>query len=223
MRRPDRRRSFRYKPTRDAAALGWWEGKHFRTVQVQLRNISTGGALISLGEARPASPKVWLSLVGQDVSQWARAEVVEQTEDEAGTALLRLAFPETCPYVVFKLAVCGQRKCDEIDSTAGFPPSSSAQDDDATMAETLAGRSWTGDLVLPPEAGFDPKSVGDLLPEVTRQALALELVPKERDRRLPSFHWIVVLVVNLILAFWLGALAAHEFRSIRTIWTHLGL
>src|SRR5271166_1579414 len=99
---PDRRCSFRYSPTSDLACLGWWEGGQLRTAQVRLRNISMGGALVSLGQERPDSENVGVDLVGQDVSRWARAAVAEVMVDDAGNHLVRLTFPEGCPYEVFR-------------------------------------------------------------------------------------------------------------------------
>ena len=105
---PDRRCSLRYSPTRDLACLGWWEGGQFRSARVHLRNISTDGALVSSGQERPGSGKVWVCLVGQDVSLWVAAEVAGMTADDTGNHLVRLTFPESCPYDIFRSAVWGE-------------------------------------------------------------------------------------------------------------------
>jgi hypothetical protein len=223
MAQADRRCSFRYSPTRDLACLGWWEGGQFRTARVQLRNISTGGALVSLGQERQGSGKVWVCLVGQDVSQWVRAEVIGVTADDTRNYLVRLKFPEGCPYEVFQSAVWGQPIAAE--NIADPEPSAGFVSERLSTPPVKSRGAWS--------AKTHTRSTGTINPTWERpshpqQASRQSPVPNqseidERSRSRSSLPWIMAFVINLFLVFWLGVLAAQRFQNIRAFWTHLGL
>lgn len=219
---PDRRSSFRYSPTRDLACLGWWDGRQFRTARVQLRNISTDGALVSLGQERPDSGKVWVCLAGQDVSQWVRAEVAGVTAEDIGNHLVRLTFPEGCPYEVFRSAAWGEPIA-AADIAVPEPPA-------GFVSEVLSGPpvqtrpAWLCDTSPHSPETRDPSLGCGGDPERTSGHLALvdTAQRKEQNKRLPSLHWVVAFVINLFLVFWLGVLAAQKFQNLGAFWTHLG-
>jgi hypothetical protein len=220
---PDRRCSFRYSPTRDLACLGWWDGRQFRTARVQLRNISTDGALVSLGQERPDSGKVWVCLAGQDVSQWVRAEVAGVTADDTGNHLVRLTFPESCPYEVFRSAVWGEPIA-AADIAVPEPPAGFVSERPSTPP-VKSRRAWiaemhtrsTGTINPTWERPSQPQQASRQSPEPNQSEI------DEGSRSHSSLPWVMAFVINLFLVSWLGTVAAHKVQDIRTILTWLGL
>ena len=104
---PDRRATLRY-PSNRHVRLGWWQVGCFRTIPGLLRNLSSGGASVTVQEADPSPGSVWICLVGDDKAQWVSAEVLETIDEPEGTWSIRLRFPDSCPYEVFKSAALGQ-------------------------------------------------------------------------------------------------------------------
>jgi hypothetical protein len=215
----DRRRSLRYNTPRDLACLGWWERGQFQTTRVQIRNLSTGGAMVSVDQARPVAEKAWICLVGQDVTQWVGAQVTGVTVDESGNHLVRLAFPECCPYDVFRLAVWGDPVV-AADIALLDPPACFAAEDPSTppsktqqawFAGTQTHPTRTDSLTL--DQPSEPQQVFRPSPEPDRSNFV------ERSRFHTLLPWVTAFVINTILVFWLGILAAQRFHSISAFWT----
>ncbi len=219
---PDRRCSFRYSPTRDLACLGWWDGRQFRTARVQLRNISTDGALVSLGQERPDSGKVWVCLAGQDVSQWVRAEVAEVTADDIGNHLVRLTFPESCPYDLFRSAVWGEPIA-AADIAVPEPPAGFVSERPSTPP-VKARRPWFAETHTRFSGTINPTRERLTHPQQASQQAAEPNQSEidERSRSHASLLWRISFLINLFLVFWLGVLAAQYFQNIRAFWTHPG-
>jgi len=204
--------------------MGWWDGRQFRTVRIQLRNISTDGALVYLGQERPDSGKVWVCLAGQDVSQWVRAEVAEVTAEDIGNHLVRLTFPEGCPYEVFRSAAWGEPIAGADiplpEPPAGFvserPSTPPLKDRRAWIAETHA-RS-TGRINLTWERPSQQQQASQQSPELNKS----EIDEQSRSRSLTSLLWGISFVINMFLVFCLGVLAVQNFPNIRAFWTHQG-
>ena len=219
---PDRRCSLRYSPTRDLACLGWWDGRQFRTARVQLRNISTDGTLVALGQERPDSGKVWVCLAGQDVSQWVRAEVAEVTAEETGNHLVRLTFPEGCPYEVFRSAAWG-KPIAAADIAVPEPPAGFVSERPSTPPLN-AQRAWIAEMHARSTGSINPTRESPSQPQQASQQSPEpdQYENYERSRSHASLLRVISFVINLFLVFWLGVLAAQNFQNIRAFWTHQG-
>lgn len=219
---PDRRRSFRYHPSRDQACLGWWGAGQFRTARVRLTNISTDGALISVGQERPESGKVWVCLAGQDVSQWVGAEVVGVTTDGTGSHLVRLTFPKSCPYDVFRSAVWG-KPIAEGDIAIPEPPGGFVAEETSTP-RVKARRAWIAERNTRFSGTASPSQERPSDPQVgSRQSSEPDQSKiQERSRSHSSLPWITAFVINTILVFWLGVFVSQKFQNLGAFWTHLG-
>jgi len=219
---PDRRCSLRYSPTRDLACLGWWDGRQFRTARVQLRNISTDGTLVSLGQERPDSGKVWVCLAGQDVSQWVRAEVAGVTEEETGNHLVRLTFPEGCPYEVFRSAAWGE-PITAADIAVPEPPVGFVPERPSTPPLN-SQRVWIAEMHARSTGTISPTREPPSQPKQISQQSSEPNKPEidERSKSLGSLLWVISLVVNLVLMFCLGVLVALNSQNIRAFLTHQG-
>src|SRR4051812_37135064 len=102
----DRRREPRYAPVVDQARLGWWEGEQFRIAVARLRNISSGGAALTVACDAPMAP-VWMSVVTPGQKEWVLAKVAGIFKSDEGAHCVRLAFVEPCPRNVIEAAVSG--------------------------------------------------------------------------------------------------------------------
>jgi hypothetical protein len=102
----DRRKEPRYAPVVEQARLGWWEGEQFRVAVARLRNISNGGAALTVACDAPVAP-VWMSVVTPGSKHWILARVAGISEAGDGAHCVRLAFVEPCPTEVFEAAVSG--------------------------------------------------------------------------------------------------------------------
>src|SRR4051812_48728059 len=102
----DRRKEPRYAPVVEQARLGWWEGEQFRVAVARLRNISNGGAALTVACDAPVAP-VWMSVVTPGSKEWILARVAGVSEAGEGAHCVRLAFVEPCPRDVFEAAVSG--------------------------------------------------------------------------------------------------------------------
>jgi len=204
------------------ACLGWWDGVQHRTARVHLRNISTGGALVYLGQEPPDSGKAWVRLAGQDVSQWVRAEVLGVTTDDIGNHLVRLTFPEGCPYELFRSAAWGEPIA-EADIVLPNPPAGFVSEPPSTP-QLNARRAWiaemhtrsTGTINRTWERPSQPLQASQQSPEPNHSEI------DERRRSHASLLWVTAFVINLFLVSWLGILAAQNFQNIRAFWTHQG-
>jgi hypothetical protein len=124
----DRRQSERFSASEDQAWVGWWEGRLFRKSPATLINISQGGAMIVAGVAPPRRATAWVCLEGPNRSEWVEGMAIEVTKLDDGTASVRLAFRELCPYSFFEVAIYG-------------PPSPEESGQFAAVADP-AGRNW---------------------------------------------------------------------------------
>ncbi len=175
--------------------------------------------MVSVDQAGPSAEKAWICLAGQDVTQWVGAQVTGVTVDESGNHLVRLAFPECCPYDVFRLAVWGDPIVEE-DIAPPDPPACFAAEEPSTppwkarrtlFVRTETHRSMTDSLTL--DRPSEPQQESRPSPEPDRSNFVEQW----------SFHtplpWIMAFLLNSILVFWLGILAAQKFHSISAFWT----
>jgi hypothetical protein len=109
----DRRQSERYSASEDQAWVGWWEGRLFRKSPATLMDISQGGAKLIADAAPPRRATTWVCLEGPHRSEWVEGMAVEVTKFDNGTACIRLAFREICPYSFFEVAIYGQPSAEE--------------------------------------------------------------------------------------------------------------
>ncbi len=228
---PDRRTTLRY-PSNGLVHLGWWQIKKFCTRPAQLRNISSGGAMVTVEEASPAQNRVWFCLVGQDKSQWMSAEVLEVISEPEGSGLIRLRFPDSCLYEVFKSAAWGSQTeqpmvlcsrssespavqdSSDTPTARGVLPASHAQDSRAPFAETAPA----------PVQGVTPASSSRAAysrqPRTLVQAHREDLVLRDRMASLP---WLVRSAACLLIVFMLGVLAGRRFEIVHRLLMALAL
>jgi hypothetical protein len=175
--------------------------------------------MVSMDQAGPGAEKAWICLVGQDVTQWVGAQVTGVTVDESGNQLVRLAFPESCPYDVFRAAVWGDPIV-AADFALPDPPACFAAKEPSTppwkarrtwLAGTQTHLSRTDSLTL--DQPSEPQQDSLPSPEPDQSDFA------ERRRFHTPLPWVTAFVINTILVFWLGILAAQRFHSISAYWT----
>ncbi len=204
------------------ACLGWWDGVQYRTARVHLRNISTGGALVYSGQEPPDSGKAWLCLAGQHVSQWVRAEVAGVMAEDISNHLIRLTFPEGCPYDVFRSVVWGKPIAGS-DIAVPEPPAAFVsehpsipplKDRRPCLAEAHTHSNGTH------SAAWGHACQPQQIPQQSSQLNQSEI--EEQSKSLGSLLWVISFVVNLVLVFCLGVLVAQNSHNIRAFWSHLG-
>lgn len=71
----------------------------------EIVDISQSGICVLCGHVPPGNREIWISAPGFDVEHWSRVVLRSLSEPELGRFCLRLAFAETCPYELFKVAV----------------------------------------------------------------------------------------------------------------------
>ncbi|WP_165227702.1 hypothetical protein [Aquisphaera insulae] len=71
----------------------------------EIVDISQSGICVLCGHVPPGNREIWISAPGAEVEHWSRVVLRSLSEPELGRFCLRLAFAETCPYELFKLAV----------------------------------------------------------------------------------------------------------------------
>jgi hypothetical protein len=103
----ERRQYERYPSAEDQAWLGWWEGRVYRRSPAMLIDISQGGAKVVSEIPPPRRSTIWMCIDGPRRTEWVEAEVVEVVRLDDGTAQVRMAFREVCPYAFFEVAVYG--------------------------------------------------------------------------------------------------------------------
>jgi hypothetical protein len=103
----DRRGSERFAPAQDQAWIGWWEGRVYRKSRATLLDISQGGARAVAEASPPRRATVWICLDGPNRTEWVEAEVLEVRRMPDGSALVRMAFRELCPYTFFEATLNG--------------------------------------------------------------------------------------------------------------------
>jgi hypothetical protein len=175
--------------------------------------------MVSVDQKGPSTEKAWMCLAGQEVTQWVGAQVAGVMVDESGNQLVRLAFPESCPYDVFRAAVWGD-PIEAADFALPDPPARFAANEPSTAPWKvrrvwLAGAqsnptktdSLTSDQPSEPEQASQPSPEPDLSDFVERRSFHAQL------------PWVTVFILNTVLVFWLGVLAAQRFHSISAIWT----
>lgn len=160
------------------------------------------------------------------------AEVLEVTSEPEGSGSIRLRFPDSCLYEVFKAAVWGSqtqepmvlcsRSSDppavqdpsETPTTRGLGPASHPQDSQARFAETAPA----------PVQGVTPASSSRAAysrqPRTLVEAHREDLVLRDRMAPLP---WLVSSAICLLIVFVLGILAAGRFEILQRLGIALGL
>ena len=175
--------------------------------------------MVSVDQAGPSTEKAWMCLAGQDVTQWVGAQVTGVAVDESGNQLVRLAFPEGCPYDVFRAAVWGDPIV-AADFALPDPPACFATKEPSTpplkarpawFAGTQTHPTSTDSRML--DRPSEPEQVSQSSPEPDRSDFA------EWRRFTTPLPWVAAFVINTILVFWLGVLAAQRFHSISAFWT----
>ena len=110
--RPERRRSARYKAECNHVWITWWNGEKHFTREGYFLNISTTGALFQPTEPLPAGiKKVWVRLIFPDKSDWIEAEVVYWESLTRDVPSLGIQFREPVDYGVFKHMVGCELEC----------------------------------------------------------------------------------------------------------------
>lgn len=145
------------------------------------------------------------------------------TEEETGNHLVRLTFPEGCPYEIFRSAAWGE-PITAADITVPEPPAGFTSERPSTPPLN-AQRAWIAEMhtrsigtVSPTrEPPSQPQPISQQSSEPNKSEI------DERSKSLGSLLGVISLVVNLVLVFCLGVLVAHKFETIRAFWTHLGL
>ncbi len=103
----DRRRAERYAAAEDQAWIGWWEGRLYRKAPAVLVDISLGGAKLIVENGPPRRVTVWICVAGSCKTEWVEGVSVDVTRNLSGSAEVRIAFREPCPYAFFKVVVYG--------------------------------------------------------------------------------------------------------------------
>lgn len=103
----NRRQFERYASAEDQAWIGWWEGRIYRKSPATLLDISQGGAKLVAESSPPRRATIWICLDGPMRTEWVEAEALEVTRLRDGSARVRVAFREICPYTFFEVAVHG--------------------------------------------------------------------------------------------------------------------
>jgi hypothetical protein len=223
--RTERRSTPRYTPLRNLARLGWWEGTQFRSIPARLHNISIGGAALSTEEDRPEAGSVWVCLATQDAPEWVRAEIVGvYAADEIH--IVRLSFPDICPYEVFKSAVWGR--------LTGPVPAPTAPPVVGVASEAYASAQYQPSLPdctsTNPDRTADPTPGGSSLPAPSRSAFPVPSPPTLIEAqhaqwslhdRMTSLGWLVLFVISITMMFLIGVVAAEKSESVRQFETVL--
>jgi hypothetical protein len=226
MSRTERRNSHRYSPARGSVCLGWWEGREFRTVLAQLRNLSTSGGMVFVEQGCPAAKRVWICLAGQAPALWVPAEVREVEAEQPGAGCIRLSFFETFPYEPFKAAVWGDQGGDRGSPHArpdSSPPTHSSPESDAAgittpaLTEDQRIRFFLGIAIGPEEDRADchgdpSRTTHSPHPPTLVQAHHAQLVFQDR---IASFPWLTVSAVSLFVVLMLALVVAARLEDVR--------
>lgn len=215
----DRRRATRYPAVVDAARVGWWEGKHFRTAPARIEDISTGGAAISIGPDSLSAPVLWVCLAGPTPNEWVQAHLTGVTTAEDGSRTVRLAFPLSCPYELFKRVAWGE-------------PAAIAPPPPLAVAPTPDGRAEVPTVVPPPlltrtHARMRPTATSESVSTcVVVLSLPFDSPPtlceaeqsiRARKDRVAALSWIVAFAVGLVVAVLLGVLVRGKLEGFRFV------
>jgi hypothetical protein len=231
MARPNRRNSHRYSPARDQVCLGWWEGKTFRTIPAQLKNLSTSGALVGMEQGCPPLTKIWICLAGQHLKRWVQAEIVESAADDDNHGSIRMKFPEVFPYECFKAAVWGDLNSNGTSSGSGSEPPPQVRSSTkgsppgivkAYLSEEDRIRFFLGTDWVPPsrkrmaDPASDPASSH---PPTLMEAHQEQMVLHDR---VAHFPWLTTLVLCLGVALMLAILAWLQLENLRNLGIFVG-
>ncbi len=114
----DERRSMcRYAAAKGHIVIGWWIGPDFKAVEVALRDVSLSGVSAVTRTPPPRSAPIWLRLTNPAHPDWVEARVIAVATRFWRPALVRMKFPELCPFDFFKAAIRGmvpQHKTEEF-------------------------------------------------------------------------------------------------------------
>src|SRR5690242_16030235 len=114
MRRPNERRiAARHSTVENRILLAWRDDAGHGQVAGHLVNISQTSALLVTQRVPASGASAFLRLVTPSESVWLEAQIVSTTLGlrarltGKGPCVVRIRFPEACPYDVFKLATHG--------------------------------------------------------------------------------------------------------------------
>jgi len=228
----DRRAAIRYTPVLETVCVGWWEGNHFRTHSGCLVNLSTSGALLRVAEPIPVGRRLWLCVMGMDVSQWVRCQLLEETLMEDGNRLARLIIPEAFPYEVFKTAVWGKvAVAQRVGATLagqGSPPSQRGFPESRAVAfGAVPVARGSGDTTpgSHPLARREPIRTSQTGPcgmvessSPHPPALAASQRRQQQDQdRLSPLSWVTIFVICLVVIILLTIVASQRLGALRQL------
>lgn len=227
---PDRRTTPRY-PSNCLVRLAWRQMGKFCERPAQLRNISSAGAMVTVEEASLAQKKVWFCLAGREKTQWMSAEVLEVISEPEGSGSIRLRFPDSCLYEVFKSAAWGQAEEPRVllsESSGSQPvqdsPSTPTMRSVGPASHLHASQARFPETALPTvrvESPASSRSAADSRqPRTLAQAHRENLVLQDWVAPLP---WVVRSAICLLIVFLLGALAGGRFEIFQRLGMVLGL
>jgi hypothetical protein len=196
----DRRETPRYDPTIDSAKLGWWEAGEFQTAQARLQDISSGGAALGVDRDGPVAPEIWMCVATPGQGVWVQASVAAM-DDGDGERRVRLAFAESCPYDVLKVAAWGTASARPVPPASGRGiPNSPAVVGEGSLDR--AGRAGAGIEFRSPSLEDETPVVvttSSLEPEAERSLRKAE----DRVKLLP---WVMGTLLTLSVVVLLGVL-----------------
>jgi len=215
----DRRNATRYPAAAAGSGLarvGWWEGKHFRTAAARIEDISTGGAAVALDSEARTSTAVWISLEGPGPVEWVEARLAGVATAEDGSQVVRLAFPMSCPYEVFKAVAWGEPA----------PRSARPAPDPPPVAPPLAPTTDRPGLPVRPPSRVDSDPAPEGRPTYVVVSVPADALPtlSEAQRsvrtaggRVGILPWVVAFAVALGVAGLLAALVFEKMGAIRAL------
>ncbi len=224
MGRQDRRCATRYRAVEDRARVGWWEGKHFRSAPARIEDISTGGASVCLGQEPLNAQGVWVRLAGTGPDQWVQAQLVGVATAEDGSQVVRLAFPQSCPYEMFKAVVWGE-PTPQSPSHAHSNANANAMDA-ADLTPEVVDATPAINPFRRPSPTAPEVSAGDGPGYVVVVSMPFGSVPTlcEAERavragkdRIGILTWASALAVGLVVAVVLGLVIVQKLGTFRSV------
>lgn len=97
----------RYAPVIRRAWLGWRDDGEFRPTPAMLMDIGLGGCRVGTAEPPPTGRSMLMRLDGTLLPAWYEVDVLDVRERTEGGYLVRLQFPDGCPYPLYMAAAFG--------------------------------------------------------------------------------------------------------------------
>jgi hypothetical protein len=194
----DRRETPRYDPAIDTAKLGWWEAGEFHTAQARLQDISSGGAALGVDRDGPVADEIWMCVATTGEGVWVQASVAE-LDDGDGERRVRLAFAESCPYDVLKVAAWGTASARPVLPVAGRGIPASP----AVVGEGSLDRASRAAGEFPPPSPEEETPVVVTTPALgpdARRSL------QEAEDRVILLPWVMAALMTLSVVVLLGIL-----------------